>query len=64
MKINLFKRLKLLLKIFIFICYLFQIGSFPEVQANEILVAVASNFHNPFKAISEKFEQKTENRRE
>ena len=34
----------------------FNPASFPEARANEILAAVATNFHNPFKEIAEKFD--------
>ena len=43
----------------LFFWYFANPSAFPEARANDVLVAVASNFHNPFREIAEQFERMT-----
>lgn len=52
-------RFRILLNTIILLFYFLCGWSTYEARANEIHVAVASNFYNPFRAISKKFEEKT-----
>ena len=59
MKKKLFRDSCKLFYMVLFFWYFANPTAFPEARANDVLVAVASNFHNPFREIIEQFERIT-----